>query len=144
VTNDGDGLTFAKADAVEDFGMRDDFVTAARFAVEPGEDVEEPRDAAQSGENAFFFGDDGGGGAERGLDGERVVTSLVALSSVSACSRMASMRRLFHSMIYPRPSCARSSRALRVFSMRRRLSASSFSQAFDDVGRGLCRGRRGC
>jgi hypothetical protein len=69
VTNDGDGLALAKAYPVEDLRMADDFVPSARFAVEPAENIEETRDATDSRENALLFGDDGGSGAQRGLDG---------------------------------------------------------------------------
>ncbi len=60
VDDDGDGLPFAHAHAVEDLGVAGDFGVRGDGAVEHGEDIEDARDAAQSGEHAVLLGENGG------------------------------------------------------------------------------------
>ncbi len=82
--DDGDGLAFFDADAIEDFGVVDDFEAAngrvAGFFRERAEDFEDRRDGTEAGDDAGLFGENGAGGAEFAVDGEcggDVVGSLV-------------------------------------------------------------------
>ncbi len=68
VADDGDGLTFVQTHTIENFGMRGDFVMRSDGAIEGGVNVEDAGDAADAGENAILFGENGGGGALVGID----------------------------------------------------------------------------
>jgi len=72
VANDGERLAGMGADAVEHFGVADDF--EARLCggpgVETGEDFKEARDGSQAGDDHFLAGEDVGRGAQVGVDDE--------------------------------------------------------------------------
>ena len=62
---------FLMLDAVEDLRVADDLEPADGLVGELGEEGEEGGDAADAGDHAGLFGDDGAGGAQGGIDGER-------------------------------------------------------------------------
>src|SRR5208337_1519164 len=68
VANHGDGLTFVKTHAIENFGMGGDFVVRSDSAIEGGVDIEDAGNYTDAGENAIFLGEDGGRGALIGID----------------------------------------------------------------------------
>src|SRR5579859_2380124 len=75
VADDGEGLAVVGADAVEDLGMADDFVARLRVSgagktVEAAEDFKDARDAAEAGDDQLLAREDGGCGAQVGIDGE--------------------------------------------------------------------------
>ena len=71
VADDRQRVALFDADAVEDLRVADDLVAAGGLGVVLGEDFEEAGDAAEAGDDAVLLGDDGAGGAELGVDGER-------------------------------------------------------------------------
>ena len=63
-----DRLAFVQPHAVEDFGMRGDFVVRSHGAVERGVDIEDAAHAADAGQNAILLGQDGGRRPLIGID----------------------------------------------------------------------------
>ncbi len=80
VADDGEDLARVHADAVEDFVMADDFKAGlrlgmrvelrVRMGVETGKDFKQAGDRAEAADDHVLAGDDGGGGAQVGIDGE--------------------------------------------------------------------------
>ena len=68
VPDDRDRLSRVQAHAVENFGMRGDFVVRSDSAVERGVNIENARHAADAGENAILLGEDGRRRALVGID----------------------------------------------------------------------------
>jgi hypothetical protein len=105
VADDGEGLAVVGADAVEDFGMADDFVAGLGLVLgtlgfETGEDLKDARDAAEAGDDELLAGEYGGRGAQVGVDGE--VRGQVAGRFVFGEGLFkASMRRFFQSICKP-------------------------------------------
>ncbi len=68
MTDDRDGLPRVQAHAVENLGMRGDFIVSRNGSVEGGIDVENSRHTSDAGENALLPGDDGRRRALVGID----------------------------------------------------------------------------